>query len=722
MKLSLNNNKINASPPKSLGSSLSSSSENSKLNKSDELRSMVLRSFLKSREVSPLSSPSPSNSRSGSFTARLKKSQTNVNESIDKIMNLFSEGKEFRSRGDSINHVFPLDLNNETMGYLKIGKEGEEGVVAMETFMYYVSIYFDISDYFTETNIMKITPRKLKRLSIPSKNENGESKQNSLDAVFQNKPTNGSYQTALKGRTLKAYLKDNVSLSFIIQDPIIRMIQFALAFFYTIVLGMFDVNPGNIIFEENQIKFFDNTRCLAHSTEFIIWGSTFQIAFRSSLLELNESYQDLPKDLLVVLEKEISKFKKKMKNFDSFIQKKEIKKLLDQLPPGWFYHDLVILTINEKLERIYNRLKCNKIKTCEDLIHAAFPHYRFFAMLFVINEYLSNKAVINKAISIKKDNKNLDDLDYNEFWKQGLHHAQTIDFIESIQNCYFLGINVKELLNECLKDNFSYTTIMKSIYEKIKFTVDLDYIDTLLGEIDDMRKKNKLKDKIDDLIKINENFNLILLSLENILIEINNETIIKEFMKHKNTLELIKDDINDINVKIRQFLNGEKLIKDILYGLHYTIELRNFIAEIGNDILSNIVSEKDEEDIYTIIDYFYDQAKPDFKDIPNDRIRELIDDLLENEFRNNSIVHTRELSYNFSEYIIEIIEPSKYEKQKKYYLKYKKMKWKFEKIRVIQLDVYSSPGFVILLGKQKIKPMTIYQFIKWLPTFSSHKI
>lgn len=676
--------------------------------KNTEFRTLLLKSILKT-EVSPRctsgcksGSVTPTSSRSGSFTARLTKSQCNSSEKMEKIVNLFSEGKEFRSRGDTVNHVFPInDLNGEACGYLKIGKEGEEGVVAMETLMYYISIFFDISEFFTETNIMKITPRKLNRLTIDLKDKN-ERRRDSLNNVLPNKVTSGSYQAAIKGMTLKECIKEN-------KIPEINMEKFVLAFFYTIILGMFDVNAGNIIFEGDQIKFFDNTRSLAHSSEFIMWGSLLQITFRSALVELDETFKILSSEILNILGSTVEKFKKQIPKLNLFFKKKEIVALLDQIPQGWLYVDHIIPVLTEKINLIDSNLKKNRIKTCEDLIHTTYPHYKFVTMLFIINEYLSNKTIITKILETR-DDKILKESDYIEFWKEGLINAQTIDFNQSIQTCYFLGINVKELLGECLKDNFNMD-IMKRIHEKINFTVELDYIDTILGEIEKIRKNINIGTKEDKKLELKR----VTGYLETILLSLNDIVKDPNISSHKISIESITDDINNINVKIGTYLYLENVvsIKDILYGLHYVNEIRGVIAHIGNDLLNKLVTDKDERELCFLMDYFYDLAKPDFKDIPKERITNIIDTILENEFRENSISFTKELSYSFPSYIIEVVS-NKETKKNQYFIKYKKIKWKIEKIKIVQMDVYSMPGYITIVGKN-IEKMSVCQFIKWVP-------
>ena len=98
-------------------------SQLSKINNS-ELRSIVLRSFLKSREASPTGSSSSSSS--ASLSPRINNQKKEFSDSVEKLLNLFLEGKEFRSQGDSINYVFPIQHENNTFAYLKIGKNGEE--------------------------------------------------------------------------------------------------------------------------------------------------------------------------------------------------------------------------------------------------------------------------------------------------------------------------------------------------------------------------------------------------------------------------------------------------------------------------------------------------------------------------------------------------------------------------------------------------------------------
>ena len=423
--------------------------------KNNKLKSTVLRSHLRSLETSPCTS------RSANITPRLEKSQLALAGNVNKLMHLFSEGREFKSKNNSNNHVFPIKDNNDVFAYLKVGSHGNEGSAAMETLMYYISVYFNVSDYFTETNIVIITPRKLKRLSISVDNKiNNDNipRRRSLSDCVSKDLVNASFQNALNGKTLEEYLSNGFMLNDIITNESVRMERFILTFFYIIAFGMFDAHSKNIMFENDQPKLIDNARSLPHSTELIKWGSTLQIAFRSALLEFDECYQELDSFAIHTLMKEVTKFQKKMKDFGSFLQRKEITTLLAKLPPGWFYPDLVIASINERVNRIYKGIYHEKVNKLEGLIHITFPHYRFFAILFIICEYLTNKQFIDIVISLKKSgNKNtLEDIDYEEFWKCGLLHTSHVCIIDNIDKCYFMDINPRKLLTECLSDNFSY--------------------------------------------------------------------------------------------------------------------------------------------------------------------------------------------------------------------------------------------------------------------------
>lgn len=687
----------------------------------NDLRRIVLRSFLKSRE------PSPNSSRSISLSPRFRKPKQEFVDNVEKMINLFLEGKEFRSQGDTINYVFPIQHDNVIFGYLKVGKDGEEGASSMETLMYYLSIYFSVSDYFTETNVIKMTPRKIKRLSVSSQNNNGDIQIDRLNNIISKDMVNASFQNALRGKSLKQYISEGISLNFIIKDSEKRNKQFILGFFYTIAFGMFDVNSGNIIFENEQLKFFDNTRSLAHSVEFIKWGTSIVLAFRSSLFELVESFDILDKDMIDILEKEIVKFERRLTRLDKFFLRSDINALIVQLPKGWFYPDLVISAMNNRLKRMKNGIRYGKIKTCEDLVHITFPHYRFFSILFVLTEYLSNKPVISKILSMKpEDDRNLEKSDYIEFWRRGLVYASTGDIVENLQKCYFLGVNPKELLTECLQESFDYRKTMKNLYTKIRFIIELDYLDSNLENIEKLN--TSVNESIDNIPNILVLFKVAIESAQEILKGIREIESVKTLLhsvfriiKHKTLLESIHEELVEIYSKTNNYNKDDKSeIRDIIYRFHYISELRKFISEIGNDLLNNMISENDEGDLYFIIKYLNDQTEPDFKDIPNETIIQLVTIDLEIEFDRENIKYTKTFPYIMTDYMIEITNSDKVG-QTQYILKYKKIKWKHEKIFSLYLDIYSSPGFVKLIGKKNIDPMTIPHFVTWLPSFIAKK-
>jgi hypothetical protein len=674
----------------------------------EEQRKRSLRLFLKNKELSS------SGSGSGSFTYRLRTSQRNcdLDKTVEKVIGLFSEGREFRSRGDSMNYVFPIidkSTSSEVIGYLKIGREGERGGGAMETFMYYISIYFGISKFFTETTSIKITPRKLSRLSIvaPACTDGRElhtsldevikerGKRNSLGDMLNNKSTSGSFQPALNGKTLKSCIKDGLSLSSIIQDPKARMIQFVSAFLYTIILGMFDANSGNIIVSGCQFKFFDNTRCLPHSLEFIIWGMSLLLAFRSSFLEFEEAHQNLSEELLSFLEMEIERISKKMDNMEQFLQKEDVKKATDQLPKGWFYPKNFVKVMRIKLDILRGAAQKKKILKCTDMIYAVYPHYRFLTVLFITREYLSKKRVIDETLSIKGATAGaLDDLDYTEFWRRGLLLAPSIDVIQLLHEVYYLGLNVKEILGECLKEDFSYLVTLKKIYKKIRFISELQFIDDTLESIDKIKRepdKERAKSLFGDILK----------TLRDIEGD-RQET-------HKHTIESLHRDIESLS----NFVSSEKDQKSVAHRLRYIQTAREIIEELGNDVLDSLMTEKDEKEFKYIIDYIYEQASPDFKDIPEDKIQLFSGENLESELERSGIKTTNVVLYDFDDYVVEIAKSEK-GKPKKYFLKYKKQG---KKISIMELDVYSIPGFVKFTVNKKVETMTTYQFVKWVPRF-----
>lgn len=705
---------------KSASSSPSASPQIGRINEDQRKRS--LRLFLKNKELS-----SGSSSGSGSFTYRLRTSQRNceLDKTVEKVMGLFSEGREFRSRGDSMNYVFPIvDINksdsSDVIGYLKIGREGERGGGAMETFMYYISIYFGISKFFTETTSIKITPRKLSRLSIGVPLEvvdrhpqplhtsideviKERSKRNSLGDLLNNKSTSGSFQPALNGRTLKSCIKEGLLLSSIIPDSKSRMLQFVSAFLYTIVLGMFDANAGNVIVVGDQFKFFDNTRCLPHSTEFIIWGMSILLAFRSSFLEFEEAHQNLSEDLLDFLSKEVEKLSKKMDGMENFLQKEDVKKATDQIPKGWFYPKDFTKVMRYKLDILKDAFQKCKISKCVDMIYSVFPHYKFITILFVTKEYLSKKRVIDETLSFKGDEKGinilhrskLDDLDYTEFWRRGLLLAPSADVIQLLHEVYYFGVNVKEILGECLKDDFSYLCTLKKIYSKISFISELQFIDEALESIDFLKKE---PDKNTMCEKMKPFFKDILKTLRSIHRD-----------PHKDTILSLTRDIESLS----SFVTEEGNQKNVAHRLRYIQTARDIIEEMGNDILNDTMTEKDEKEFRYIIDYIHDQARPDFKDIPEDKIQLFSGENLESELERNGIKTTNVILYDFDDYVIEIAKSEK-GKPKKFFLKYKK---NGKKISIIELDVYSMPGFVKFLVNKKAEAMTVYQFVKWVPRF-----
>ena len=141
-----------------------------------------------------------------------------------------------------------------------------------------------------------------------------------------------------------------------------------------------------------------------------------------------------------------------------------------------------------------------------------------------------------------------------------------------------------------------------------------------------------------------------------------------------------------------------------LYRLMYSVpDLSRSLATIEKEYMSGLINEKGKSDLKFILEYFTDQAEPDFKDIPLEHINKSIDIVLENEFKELNINFSKEKTDNFTDYVIEILE-KKDDIYTKYNLKYKKLKWRHEKIYVIPLDVYTKPGFIIVKDKPNFLP------------------
>lgn len=185
-------------------------------------------------------------------------------------------------------------------------------------------------------------------------------------------------QPAQSGIELNDYLSDGRS---------IEKNNFLIASLATLLFGMFDAHSHNIIIDgEGKIHFFDNSRNLPHSNNFIErkWGSIYWVSrsiywvspYRSALLMFPESYKPLAKESMTEITNWVKKWSSRLPMLEKYLNSKTVKASLSKLPAHWFDVHTVLFRMKERLLSLQKCMQTDSQQTIMDIVNKVFPKYR----------------------------------------------------------------------------------------------------------------------------------------------------------------------------------------------------------------------------------------------------------------------------------------------------------------------------------------------------------
>lgn len=663
------------------------------------------------------------------------KDKSKLFQSKKKFDMIINKKVSFQPFSKSANDVYILGNGTESVGVLKLGKAGEEASCKGEIFNYklYCFLCFEkeVNLYipqYTPTMSQILTPKKLEKFERRASA--------SLNDVDKTRHISGSLQPHIKGRLLKDILNDEKRMNLIKKDTNYHK-KLAFAMLYTLLFGHFDAHSGNLMIDirvvsnkeelkidnieidergciihkrhvlldvkvEFFITFFDNIRSLTHSNDVIMWGSSLRSAFRCGLFGFDVCFENCNENILFEILKELDRIDVKMDNYGKFVRREEIIDILKEIPPGWFYHDHIQTSFKKRIKTIRDGIRNGEIKSCVDMVFTCHKHYKYFAMLYIINNLLANQKIVDKT----KDLDEQEVVNYEEYWRIGLVAASTKDIVASIINCYSNGISPRHMLMICRNKSFDPVKTLKDIHKKIIYPASLNGI---LDEIKKMLEYNRtlkpsylktprekgtkkiiskprIKSLKKCLVRLSDKLNEYPDDFEELINHIEECLLVSKELQNKNS---------DKELPKKEFLKGN--FTDLYYRIEYVKDNIKIIEQTIQDYLESTLGNND--DIEYVVEYFYSRSLPDLKDISRDYIPEMIDNYLEEAFQLFHVnFYDNEESKTFP--CIERWDDNGY------FLRYKKRK----RVRIEVLDVSSQPGFIIM----KKMTFTVEQFKKYL--------
>ena len=173
----------------------------------------------------------------------------------------------------------------------------------------------------------------------------------------------------------------------------------------TLIFGMFDAHARNIMVnKKGNFRFFDNAQSLPHSNGVILWGDNLRSSYRSGLLALPQSYQNLNESERTLIKTELVNAKFHMEKLKVYLSHPTTKSRLRLLPPCCFDSELVIDAMAQRIDNMEKSLSEEALKTSgalclRDLVFAAHPQFKFIAALTLLGrrgELLENKKEFSK--------------------------------------------------------------------------------------------------------------------------------------------------------------------------------------------------------------------------------------------------------------------------------------------------------------------------------------
>lgn len=250
--------------------------------------------------------------------------------------------------GKSVNLVHKLmsaENPTEIAVFHKEGAKKEPSAGIMEEIVWNIANILEVDEFFTPTKPSKIESAAGERYE-------------------------GSAQLPLYGKLLHQLKVEGKSELNISREELIK------STIVSIVFGMFDAHANNIMLtDDNKIRFFDNTRSLAHSTK-ALERNQILFPYRCAIFDFKDPYEPLSYPDQEFLQKFTAELSEKMKTLEKYMESSQFKKMSGKLPPGWLDPIHALDAMKERLTAIS---RSGEVINLSDLVMQVFPYYKFFA-------------------------------------------------------------------------------------------------------------------------------------------------------------------------------------------------------------------------------------------------------------------------------------------------------------------------------------------------------
>lgn len=356
--------------------------------------------------------------------------------------------------GTSANDVFRLNsaLTHDPVAYFKVGKLNEAAAGTMEKLMWDIAVVLGKENQFVATGETEVRDQT-QQIGGYYRAKQWDEKVDLKNLQSAAEPRKGGIQVAQKGQTLNEMNKAGKQVA---REEVVDATLTGLVF------GMFDAHSANIfVTEEGKIKFFDNTRSMPNSNEFINRGYGIVSSYRSSLLDLDVAKKPLTTEEIGELKNKVKDYQQKMEGLKKYLNSREVRNRLYKLPPGWMNLASSLAAMDQRLSLMEAALNAGQVKTLEDLAAESNPSYKFAYALAQLD-------VLYRTNGMDISGKNVHTYVGYTSVEEGVRHANVIGIdLELVQKwCKDPTMSTSNLTNK-LGYHYIYTTAIPPTNEKL---------------------------------------------------------------------------------------------------------------------------------------------------------------------------------------------------------------------------------------------------------------
>jgi hypothetical protein len=291
-------------------------------------------------------------------------------------------------------------------------------------------------------------------------------------------PLRGSFQPAIDGIRFKEYLQSidsGTGKSVLFDIPREHVTKATLI---SILFGTIDLNAANLFYtpstedKPGRFIFYDNTRSMPNSNGVIRIADGMYPAYKSNLLELRQSYENLTSTELQEIKNQIAEFKEKAVKIEKYLTHPRIVKQLNLLPPGWLDVKESIQAMHERLNNVETAINDNKVECLRDLVFAASPEIKFIMALSILiepseEEDEDEKQFIPPLLAIVEDPGPVD-----------LFFIQKIPFVDFVKplellfkKCKGYGLDASKVDEWCRDSSLTFEEVIQKMCHYVQETM-----------------------------------------------------------------------------------------------------------------------------------------------------------------------------------------------------------------------------------------------------------